>query len=211
MRLYLSSYQFGDDAHHFASMVGGRRRGLLIMNALDASADTDRRAAAARNQCATLAELGLSAEDLDLRSVRAGEAARILEGADFVWVHGGNVFVLRAALAESGMDAALVEALDADSLVYGGFSAGACVLGPSLAGYERCDPPADVAAVAGTVRWDGLGVLDRAVVPHLDSPEHPDSATLEELAAVWRENGTPFIGLRDGEALVIDGGTASGG
>ena len=211
MRLYLSSYQFGDDPHRFATMVGGRRRGYVIMNALDASADTGRRAAAAQNQRAALRALDLYAEELDVRSVRAGEAARVLERADFVWVHGGNVFVLRAALAESGMDAALREALAADTLVYGGFSAGACVLGPSLAGYERCDPPADVTALGGTVRWDGLGVLDRAIVPHLDSPEHPDSAPLEELAAEWRQNGTPFIGLRDGEALVIGGRPASGG
>ena len=53
----------------------------------------------------------------------------------------GNVFTLRMAFAKSGLDRVVVEGLAADQFVYAGFSAGPCVLAPSLAGLELCDPP----------------------------------------------------------------------
>ena len=56
--------------------------------------------------------------------------------------------------------------------MYGGFSAGSCVLAPTLRGLDLCDPPDTCLATYGQVRYDGLGVLDRPVVPHVDSPEH---------------------------------------
>ncbi|MGD7706260.1 Type 1 glutamine amidotransferase-like domain-containing protein [Microlunatus sp. Y2014] len=204
MRLYLSSYQLGDHAQVLAQLVGDRGRGLVIMNALDGY-DEERRRRDSLVQMAALGELGLEAADLDLREHDPSSIAEAVGQPDFLWVRGGNVFMLRMALARSGMDRLIVAGLHRDAFVYAGFSAGPCVLAPSLAGLELCDPVEDCMAAYGAVRRDGLGVLDRPVVPHLDSPEHPETRLLGEVAAQYDREGQPYWALRDGEVLVVDG------
>jgi dipeptidase E len=204
VRLYLSSYRLGDHPESLAAMVTGRRRGWIIMNALDGE-DEERRRADAAVQQADLRSIGLEAEELDLREHDAADLADRFGSPDFVWVRGGNVFTLRAAMAVSGLDALIVERLRADALVYAGFSAAACVLAPSLSGLELCDPPEVARETYGIVRTDGLGILDRAVVPHLDSPSHPGTDLLGRVAESYERAGQPFWALRDGEALVVDG------
>ncbi|MFC0673692.1 Type 1 glutamine amidotransferase-like domain-containing protein [Brachybacterium hainanense] len=203
MRLHLSSYQLGNRPDLLAGAVGGERRGFVIANALDGG-DQERRAADTVRQIAALAELGLHAVELDLREHDPTTIGEALGQPDFLWVRGGNVFTLRMALARSGLDALIVEGLRRDAFLYGGFSAGPCVLAPSLRGLEHCDPIEDALEVHGEVRRDGLGVLDRPVVPHLDSPGHPETALLGEVAARYAEAGQPFWALRDGETLIHD-------
>jgi len=123
-------------------------------------------------------------------------------------VRGGNVFTLRMSLARSGLDQLLVEGLAADRFVYAGFSAGPCVLAPSLAGLELCDSPADCHATYGGVRFDGLAVLDRPVVPHLNSAAHPETGVLSQVAAEYESKGQPYWALSDGQALIIDDASA---
>jgi dipeptidase E len=205
VRLYLSSYRLGDHSEVLSGMVRGDRRGWVISNALDAGS-AERREDDTRRQIAELAELGLTAVDFDLRLYRPDTIAEAFGEPDFVWVRGGNVFVLRAALARSGADALITAALHRDAFVYAGFSAGACVLAPSLEGLELCDPVEDCERLYGSVPGCGLGVLDRAVVPHLETPHHPESAVLEEVARRYRETDLPYWGLRDGDVLVCEDG-----
>jgi len=202
VRLYLSSYQLGDHPEAFSSLVTGDRRGWLIMNALDGQ-DEARRVADTRHQIENLNTIGLTAEDFDLRTVHPDTARQAFCDPDFVWVRGGNVFTLRMAMARSGLDAILNDHITQDRLVYAGFSAGPCVLAPSLAGLERCDPTEACIATYGSVRFDGLGILDRPFVPHLNSPGHPESAVLGEVAAAYKVSGQPYWALEDGQALVI--------
>lgn len=204
MRMYLSSYQLGEHAERLRTMVRGDRRGLVIANALDGYAD-DRREADTRRQIALLAEQGLTASDLDLREHDASTIRDAVGAPDLLWIRGGNVFTLRMALARSGMDEVILEGLREDRFVYAGFSAGACVLAPSLAGLEHCDPVGPCIAEYGGVRYDGLGVLDRPVVPHLDSPGHPETELLGEVARRYEAAGTSYWALRDGQVLIVDG------
>ncbi|MFC4244198.1 Type 1 glutamine amidotransferase-like domain-containing protein [Gryllotalpicola reticulitermitis] len=208
MRLYLSSYQLGDRPDLFASLVTGDRRGWVVMNALD-GLDETRRQADVSVQIANLGALGLRAEDLDLRNYDPATLSERFGAPDFVWIRGGNVFTLRAAMARSGLDAIVTERLRQDTMVYAGFSAGACVLAPSLAGLELCDPTDVCAATYGTVRYDGLGILDRPVVPHLHSPGHPETEILGDVAAQYASARQPFWPLRDGQALVVNGSSVA--
>lgn len=200
VRLYLSSYQLGSQPEEFASLVGGERRGWLIMNALDGEADLERRIADTARQIEQLAAIGLQARDVDLRSGFDAQGT-----PDFLWVRGANVFVLRMAMARSGFDRWVTDRLEHDDLVYAGFSAGPCVLAPSLRGLEVCDPVDDARRVYGEVRFDGLGVLDRPVVPHLSSPGHPETDLLGRVAEAYDDAGQSYWALRDGQALVVDG------
>lgn len=205
MRLYLSSYQLGHCPDLLASLVRGQRHGWVIANALDGG-DQERRATDTQRQIASLAELGLEAGDLDLREHDPSSIEAAVGLPDFLWIRGGNVFTLRMALARSGMDALLVDGLRRDAFVCAGFSAGACVLAPSLRGLEHCDPLEDCLTTHGEVRFDGLGVLDRPVVPHLCSPGHPETTLLGEVAARYDAEQRPYWALRDGQVLVVDGG-----
>lgn len=195
MRLYLSSYRLGDHPEHLRALFGERARVAVIANALDA-VPAELRAEMVDRELADLAGLGLTGVELDLRS------SVDLQGYDGVWVRGGNVFVLRAAFLRSGFDLIVKVALQADSIIYAGYSAGACVLAPSLRGLELCDP---VGEVDGEVVWDGLGLIDEAIVPHLDSPGHPETDLVRPIADLYRRTGVPHLTLRDGQALLVTG------
>ena len=208
MRLYLSSYQLGAHPEVLAQLVRGDRRGWVVANALD-GLDEDRRRNDTGRQIEALAAIGLRAVDLDLRDHDPASIRAVFGSPDFVWVRGGNVFTLRMAFARSGLDRVVVEGLAADRFVYAGFSAGPCVLAPSLSGLELCDSTETCRASYGDVRYDGLGVLDRPVVPHLDSPHHPETDLLSRVAAAYETQGQPYWALSDGQALVIDGSATS--
>nr|WP_277870546.1 Type 1 glutamine amidotransferase-like domain-containing protein [Nakamurella antarctica] len=182
----------------------GSKRGWLIANALD-GVDDDRRLADVESQIQNLSSIGLTAENFDLRNFTPDDVEAAFGHPDFVWVRGGNVFILRMAMARSAFDRLIVARLAADDLVYAGFSAGACVLAPSLLGLELCDSVVDCRAEYGDVRFAGLAVLDRAVVPHLQSSDHPETNILGAIAKRYDAKDIRYWPLRDGQALVVDG------
>lgn len=211
MRLYLSSFRLGTEPSHLVRLAGEAARVAVIANAID-DERPDARRDKVTDECSALRQPGLIAAEVDLRryfDARGGTIAADLGSFDAVWVRGGNVFVLRHALAASGADTALVELLRTDRLVYAGYSAGPCVLGPSLDGLEVVDDPTAVERTYGSVaRWTGMGVLDQRIVPHVQSPTHPESAALDDVADRYAARGIAHLRLRDGEALVIHGDTS---
>jgi dipeptidase E len=207
VRLYLSSFRMGDQPERLVEVLGADRTAAVIANALDDQPPATREEGVQREFDA-LRELGIEARELDLRDYfdAPERIAADLGGHGLVWLRGGNVFVLRYALAASGADAALARLLRDDALVYAGYSAGPCALGPSLRGFEQVDDPAAVADAYGAEPvWEGLGVLDYVIVPHVDSPEHPESARCNALADHLRAAGVAIRTLRDGQALVVEG------
>ncbi|MBO2456961.1 Type 1 glutamine amidotransferase-like domain-containing protein [Actinomadura violacea] len=210
MRLYLSSFRVGRHPDRLLGLLPAPKgaEAVVIANALDAHSEDDRRAGVG-SEIAALTALGLRPTEIDLRRYfgrPAADVAAELARFPLVWARGGNAFMLRYALARSGADAALTELLERDALVYAGYSAGGCVLAPSLRGLEACDDPSDVARVHGEPPvWEGLGVLDHVLVPHVDSPGHPESEVLTAVAARYRDEGVPHRPLRDGQVLVVDG------
>lgn len=199
-RLYLSSYRLGPRP---GVMRGARA--AVVANAID-GAGPDDRAAGVQQELDDLGGLGLRPVEVDLREHSGDPAglARRLAEHDVVWVRGGNVFVLRRALAASGADTVLVEMIASRSFVYAGYSAGVCVLAPTLRGLELVDDPTEVpAGYEADVVWDGLGVLPFCVVPHYRS-DHPESEDVERVVSHYVDTGVPFVALRDGEAIVRD-------
>jgi dipeptidase E len=195
VRLYLSSFRLGDHPHLLLDLAGRGRRTAVVANALDHAPDEVRRAGVER-ELGALRGLGLDPKEVDLRQPFA---ARELEDADVVWVRGGNAFVLRRAVADSGVERVLVDRITEDDLVYAGYSAGPVVLAPHLRGVERVD---DITVVPDPI-WDGLGLLDRPFVPHVDSPGHPETTGCDSLSAELTRAGTAHWALRDGDVLLV--------
>jgi dipeptidase E len=211
MRLYLSSFRIGNRSEQLPRLVGGAKRVAVVANAMDGDDEALRRAGVER-EITALSTLGFRPEELDLRAYfdRPDAVEAVLADYGMVWLRGGNVFMLRYALHRAGADEALARLLHRNELVYAGYSAGPCVLGPTIRGFERTDDPSIVQSVYGAeALWAGMGVLDFVVVPHVDSPEHPESASLSRLAADYEADGVPHRGLRDGEVLIIDGDDCS--
>jgi len=211
MRLFLSSYRIGNRPDELLRLLHGGRRTAVISNAIDLGlSEPERLQASIVEEAARLASIGLHPEPFELREY-FGDAAALREALisfDLVWVRGGNTFVLRRAMRLSGFDEIIAELLDRDELVYGGYSAGVCVLAPTLEGLETCDEPDPVPpGYPQEVIWEGLGVLPYAVVPHYRS-DHPESAMMDDTVAYYTDHHIPFLALRDGEAIVVDeGGT----
>jgi dipeptidase E len=208
VRLYLSSFRMGDHPEHLLALIGqDSRRAVVIANAMD-DAPTDVRRAGVELELAALAGVGLDAVELDLRDYfgQGQGLRRDLARVGMAWLRGGNVFTLRYALHRSGADAVLGELLAADALVYAGYSAGSCVLSPSLQGLELVDDPGAVARAYGSQPvWDGLALLTEAFVPHYQSPGHPETAAIELVVTRYRAEGIPYRALHDGQALLING------
>ena len=139
----------GSCARRLPDLVGGDGRVAVIANAMDAQPEAQRREGVAR-ELEALSALDLRPEHLDLRDYFAGGDIRTaLGGHDLLWLRGGNVFMLRYALARSGADAVITDLLRADVAACGGYSAGPCVLGGSIAHLTDVVDPAQVELTYG--------------------------------------------------------------
>lgn len=68
MKLYLSSYHFGNEPQKLAELVGDNRKIGIIPNALDQYTDLERRKASLQREADGLSQIGLNPEVIDLRS-----------------------------------------------------------------------------------------------------------------------------------------------
>src|SRR5690606_12570545 len=158
MKLYLSSYRLGNRALQLAQMVGGGRRIGVVRNALDFSLDMDRLEQGRTREFEDLQRIGLVPEDLDLKEY-FGAPERLesrIASFDALWVVGGNSFILRRAMSQSGLDAALARRSADPAFVYAGYSAGSCVVGLTLRGIDLVDDPAIVpSGYSDAPVWEG--------------------------------------------------------
>lgn len=188
----------------FRELAKGQKVGL-ILNALDNLPKA--RDDWSSSQSLDLAALGLDAHELDLRNYfgKSSHLEATLDDLDALWINGGNAFILRRAMRQSGFDSVIKAMLNEDRIAYGGFSAAAVVLHESLKSLELVDDPNDVPE--GYFKepiWDGLGILPFAIVVHYRS-NHSEAEAVEGELQHYRQNGTPYRTLRDGQALVVDG------
>ncbi|MBK9602644.1 MAG: Type 1 glutamine amidotransferase-like domain-containing protein [Anaerolineales bacterium] len=130
-----------------------------------------------------------------LPSIKRENWVTPVEEADALLVFGGDVLYLCRWMRESGL-AELLPSLR--KTVYVGVSAGSMVTAP-IFGETYDDPNAPF------VIEKGLGLVDFALLPHLDHENHPESSTakVERMAA---KVPVPTYGIDDQTAIkVVDG------
>ena len=203
MRLYLSSQGLGGTPEELVSLLDGMGRIAVIANGayLDDPAQQRRRV---ESELRDLRELGLQPAELDLRDY-FGQKDRLrseLDGFDALWVLGGNVVVLRTAFRASGADDIVRDRLADDSLVYAGYSAGACLLGPAFPAWNEFSPH-DLPGFPEQFVTSGMKVVPFTVAPHY-GPQ-PGAAGANSATDYFIDHHIPFVALRDGQAIVIEG------
>lgn len=206
MRFYLSSFRNGNRPEALLGLLGKGRRTALINNAQDFLPLAER-SSRRDEEIDRLKSIGLDPIEIDLRLYfdKPEGLKEKLANFDLIWVRGGNAFVLRRAFKQSGADRAIAELLAKDRVAYGGYSAGIDMLTPSLHGAELVDAPDVVPdGYHPDIIWDCLGLVPYAIAPHYKS-DHPESAAIDRSIEYLIDNHIPFIALRDGEAIIIEG------
>ncbi|MGB4759358.1 MAG: Type 1 glutamine amidotransferase-like domain-containing protein [Candidatus Saccharimonadales bacterium] len=207
MRLYLSSYKFGNQPDKlFALLRGNTPKVAIVTNAADMHAEPEI-LERYNDDKKVFEQHGLQVERLDLRNFfdKPGELQETMKQFGMVWVRGGNVFLLRVAMKLSGFDEYVKAALANDGIVYAGYSAGGCVLSPSLDGFDIVDDPNVVQQVYGLpADYSGLGIIDYHFEPHYKS-DHPESADVDKEIEYLKAHNIAYKTVRDGEAIVVDG------
>ena len=204
MRLYLSSYRLGSNPEVLTSMITGNKRAALILNARDYFLTEDRESGKIE-QTNELKKIGITAAELDLRNYfgRQNDLEKELEQFDAVWIPGGNSFLLRHTMRESGFDTVINSLLSEDKIVYAGYSAGIVVLCETLKGIEIVDDIKYVKEIYNAeLVWDGLGILPYSIAPHYKS-NHPESELIDELVEYFIKEKIPYKTLSDGDTIVI--------
>ena len=238
MRLFLASDELANPAgagqltRGLADLAGPLSRIAVIANGRDGEPPEQRRRRVAAEK-ASLEPLKAEVFELDLRDHVHGPSTGValtdteaaladteaaladteaaLTDTELIWITGGDMNLLRGLITSSGLDSALRRRLGEDTIVYSGYSAGACVAGPALTAAElegNRRGPVDrqpSTAPGDEVRWGGLGLVDVTIVPHLPPAGAPDNdfvAIVNQL----RARGLPCQPLRDGQALVVSGG-----
>lgn len=146
-----------------------------------------------------MAELGWKSlgvlELTALPSIKKEVWVAAVQAADALLVYGGDVMYLSRWMRESGLADVLP---DLRETVYVGVSAGSMVTAPIFG--ETYDDPKTPFVIS-----EGLGLVDFALLPHLDHVDHTESTTakVQKMAA---EVPVPTYGIDDQTAIqVVDG------
>ena len=129
-----------------------------------------------------------------LPSIKREYWVAAVQETDALLVWGGDVFYLCRWMRESGLSDLLPSLRET---VYVGVSAGSMVTAPRLGEtYDDLDKP--------FVIDKGLGLVDFALLPHLDHKDHPESSTakVERMAASLR---VPLYAIDDETAIKVAG------
>ena len=178
---------------------------LFVDNAKDELPEAER-AAHVEEKRKEFTAAGFDFYELDLRNYfRSPDKLKLLvDAAPFIWVSGGNTFVLRRAFAYSGFDSLLINTLRTGHLTYGGSSAGSIVMTKTLRGTEHGDDPYTVPqGYEEEIVWDGLSLVYPQLVPHYQSDWFGKEA--DAMVDYFKQNGLKYETLKDGEVYMVDG------
>ena len=202
MKLYLSSYKVGNKTEVLKNWQ--KRNGnriIFIANSRDHKKETIEKQETIQGYIDELKEIGFDITRIDLREYfgKTQKLKEDLEGFNACYVIGGNTYVLRLAMKYSGFDKYIIEKKN-DNFLYAGFSAGICVLSPSLYGLDIVDEPINPYN-KDKVDYSGLNVLDFVPVPHYKS-NHPESKLVDKIVELFNKEGIKYKTLKDGEVII---------
>ncbi len=130
--------------------------------------------------------------------------ANTLSQFDAVWIVGGNSFILRKAMQQSGFDVVIEQLIKTGKLVYAGYSAALCVISPTLDGTQLVDDAyATADGYKDDIIWNGYGLVDFYPIVHYKS-DHPESASVDIELEYIKSKNRKYRTLRDGETIIVN-------
>jgi dipeptidase E len=208
MKFYLSSFKIGNEERKLMEIArNGNKKAAYINNALDFATDLERKNKSDAMDVSDLQRIGFTVDILDLKKYFHDSEGleKKLHQYDVIWVRGGNTFVLAQAMRLSGFDEIVKKYYrDKKDILYGGYSAGVCILGPTLKGIHLADDPNQKPyGEEHQTIWQGLHILEYAIAPHYKS-DHQESEDIDRSIEYMIENKIPFKALKDGEVIIIE-------
>lgn len=207
MKYYLSSYKLGNETDKLKELVQNTSVKFgYVPNALDSKREKSWWQEHVESDMKDLHAIGTEVELLDLKGYfgRQDQLETKLQELGALYVSGGNSFVLRQAMKLSGLDSLLLKMKSRDDFIYAGYSAGVCVLSPSMRTYAITDDATDFPYPEQQEQiWEGLGILDFIFEPHYDS-SHEESASTDKEIKACIDSKLLFKAYRDGEVLIIE-------
>lgn len=203
MKLYLSSDGFLTK-RQFKRLVGKeykQAKVALIMHAADWHTPIARRISYIKTRM-EFRKIGVKADVVDLKKFYNKSQQSLLAKLsqyDLIWARGGNTFLLRYTMKRSGFDAVIKELLS-KGIVYGGSSAGALVMGPTLKYIEYADDP----SFSPEIIWKGLGMIKTVPLPHWGNRWYAKAVKKAYLSL--KKDKVDVVKLVDGEALLVEDG-----
>ncbi len=205
MKLYLSSFKLGNKTEELKKWISEHNNKLcLIPNARDIYPDGERKTSGIQADAKELEDLGFDVTIISLKDYfnKKEELFKRLEEFSAFFSIGGNVFVLRQAMHLSGFDEYLKTIENDPNHLYGGYSAGICVLAKDLHGLDVCDDPNSNVYGIDTM-WEGLGYFDYIFLPHYKS-DHKETKLIDESVEYCNKNNIKYRTLRDGDVILGD-------
>jgi dipeptidase E len=207
MKKYLSSYRLWDNPERLFDLFWDNKKIAYIGNACDIFTDVVKRKKRDDIDISDLKNIWLIVEQIDLRDYFWKSEALGLKIQEFwgVFVSGWNTFVLRQSYQFSWLDDILINyETNNPNFIYAWYSAGICILSPSLHGLDIVDDsntyPYD--SIKQTI-WEWLWILEFSIAPHYNSL-HPESKLVDDLVTYCIKNKILFKALKDGEVLICN-------
>lgn len=143
-------------------------------------------------------DMGFNLIELDIANKKPQQVSEKLHDADVIYVTGGNTYYLLQQMKACQFGNVLRECLER-GVLYIGSSAGAIVLCDNIDFIRDMDDP----ALAKLDNYEGLGILDFKILPHLNHPKYGAKACK---IAFDLQSSERILGLRDDQAVYIRDG-----
>ena len=203
MKLFLSSYRLGNEPEKLLELFSDNKKVAVVANAMDFVGSLEREESV-RNSIMELKNLELFPEEVDLRNYfnNQKDLSKKLNNYGAVYVMVLNTFILKRAMTQSSFNKWIKNKIKNPNFIYAGYSAGICVLSPTLHGLELIDNPNIIPqGYNPKIDWDGLKLVDFSFAPHYKS-SHPESGMVEKEVEYFIKNKMPFKTLRDGDVII---------
>lgn len=207
MRLFLSSYRAGNYADKLIEIFGEGANVAVITNARDYKTPPKRKIKV-KEVLDFFTDLKMKPVEIDLRKYFTSQVnlANEFENYQAVWLAGGNVFLLRRALKQTGLDKILTDKVRSSAIVYGGESAGAIIAGPTLMhsemGGDEDSPDFIAEGYKKEVIWNSLQFVDFVPVPHYQDPDYGEE--IEKYIKRLDKASIPHKEMTNDQAIVIE-------
>lgn len=202
MKLYLGSCDLGTNQEQLRSWIKKYGKDIiLIPNALDTIYNE-----AVKQNMINEDKRMLESVSFDVRVETLedyfGNYSKLKESFDkykAFYAIGGNVFTLRKAMELSGFDRYLKDLADKEDRLYGGYSAGICILAKDIEILEFVDEQRN--PYNGDLTFEkGLGLIDYLPIPHYQSESL--GRTMKQLEEYCKKYKIKYRTIADGSSIV---------